>query len=422
MKQYLLVVNFAPVSLFDAVLSLRKRPDFKDLSLLILTESPDEYANDYIDEFRDHVVRCDFNSDASIASALKPYLSDIKGVICRGDKFIQDLRRVIPFLPPNVLVSTPESLRSATNKHLMRADFEQHYPEITPHYVEIHDDSDDTIARIEAYLSYPVIVKPANLASSLLVQSCQDRGHLKRTLVNLFHSIDAAYEAEGRRDKPQVIVEEYLEGDFYSIDVYVMGPGQLYCCPPVAYIPAKQLGVDDFFLYKRFIPTKLTNEEVAIANDVARKAIESVGLTHTTVHVEVINTTGGWRVIELGPRLGNFRDVMYKQTYDIDHALNDVLVRLGVKPQLHTTPIGHSAAYSVYPEREGTLRQISGLDHLQTMPEVSYFRVRSEPGNHCKFAKNGGHSLAEFIIFSKDKTAFDSATYFVERNVKAIID
>ena len=421
-KQYLLIINLAPRNLLDAVAELGKRQEFVNLTALILTATPEKYDSDYLDGLQVCIVPCSFDSDEEIAAAIAPYREAIRGVTCRADKNIQDLRRVIPFLPPRVLVSTPESLAAATNKRLMRINFMQHYPEITPHFIEIHDATDTTINNVEGHLQYPVIVKPANLASSLLIQSCHNQDQLKRALHKTFERVDVIYRAEGRRDKPQIIVEEYLEGKLYSIDAYVMKPGEVYYCPPVGYVAAKQLGIDDFFLYKRFIPAGLNASEIAAANEVAAKAIAAVGLVHTSVHVELILTAHGWKIIELGPRLGNFRDTMYKRSYDINHPLNDVLIRFGHEPQINSTLFEYCATYSVYPKKEGVLRCINGLERLESLPEVRYLRVRAEPGTQCKFAKHGGHALAEFTVSSKDKRTFDELTAFIEKEVIATVD
>lgn len=418
-QQYLLVINRAPLSMFEVTKNLRQQSDFANLTLLILTATPRDYTD--LDE-PVVVVECTFETDEEIATALEPYRKDIRGVICRGDRYIQDLRKVIPFLPESVLVSTPESLDVATNKRLMRMDFMQHYPEITPHFIEVHDDSLFTIEKIENHLQYPVIVKPANLASSLLIQSCHDRPELQAALTKIFEKIQEIYTTEGRRHKPQVIVEEYLEGEFYSIDAYVTRPGEISYCPPVAYIPAKQLGIDDFFLYKRFVPTHLTQEQVVAANETTAKAITAVGLTHTVVHVELILTKHGWKIIELGPRLGRFRVTMYKWGYGIDHSKNDVLIHVGQKPIIKDELLRYCAAYSIYPKKEGVLRGITGLELLENNQAVKYLKIVSKPGMLCTFAKHGGHALAEFIIATDDKAEYEKLVAKIEESIEAVID
>ncbi|MGH9614874.1 MAG: ATP-grasp domain-containing protein, partial [Bryobacteraceae bacterium] len=281
--QYLLVINHVVSSVFKSVEELNKRPEFANLQVLLITTQPnliEKYAK-YIEPR--HIIISDFES--GVTEALEPFAADIVGVVCRGDKHIQYLRKLQPHLPSQVLVASVDSLEAATNKRLMRRDFLKHYPEITPKFIQVFDDSVDTIEEVEVAMEYPVIVKPANLFSSLLIHACADRIQLKEALKKTFTNVEDAYSKEGIAIKPQVIVEEYLDGDFYSIDAFVMDSGEVYCCPPVFYLPAKKIGVDDFFLYKRTMPSGLDEEETAKAAETTKKAVNAIGLTHSAVHM-----------------------------------------------------------------------------------------------------------------------------------------
>jgi len=416
--QYLLVIILAPDSLFECMAELRRLTGRDSLRLLILTPNPARYDNREESEGYT-VVPCDFSTEQEIEGALAPFREHIAGVICRGDKRIQYLRKVLPFLPPEVPVSSAEALQSATNKRLMRADFRQHYPEITPRFTQVFDATPQTIARVEEDLAYPVIVKPANLASSLLIQSCHTREQLTRALHDIFAIAGRSYEKEDRHELPQIIVEEYLEGEFYSVDAYVQDVGQVTCLPPVAYVPAKQLGIDDFYCYKRSLPVDLRPDELHDAYEVCAKAITAVGLVHSTAHIELVHTKNGWKIIELGPRIGNFRHVMYGMAYGVDHTLNDALVHLGKPPLIKLKFREYSATYSIYPPRDGVLQEVSHLDFLYNNPAVRELRIHAEPGAECLQAKHGGHSLADFIISTPDKREFEKLTAYIESNIKA---
>ncbi len=418
MNEYLLVVDLFSGSIARAVRQLRTQAKFANLGILVATRNPADYEAEGVPIF---TVQCDFSDPVALQAALAPFAPHIRGVICRGDKQVQYLRRVIPFLPSDVLVATPQSLQSATNKRLMRDDFLQHYPEITPQFVEVYDALDHTIDAIIDKLSLPVIVKPANLVSSLLIQSCHTRTELQQALRKVFDHVQVVYKREERTDQPQVIVEQYLEGDFYSIDAYIMNPDQLYYCPPVAYIPAKQLGIDDFFLYKRFVPTSLSEDEIAAANNAVCKALTAVGLTHSSAHVELVQTKSGWKIIEIGPRLGRFRRTMYDLGYGIDHSMNDVNIHLGLKPDIPKKLQKHCSAYSIYPHHEGVLQELHGLERLENDSRVYGLKIMASPGDECHFAKNGGHALAEFIIADSDPAAFAELTRYVEKEVYASI-
>jgi biotin carboxylase len=417
MSQYLLVIEYAPRSLFETLATLRRRPEYANLELAILTTKPKRYRNKEV-----RILPCTFASESEIRQALQPVLSDLRGVICRNDKNIQYLRQAVPLLPPQIRVASPEALHASTNKQLMRRAFVEHAPEITPQFLAVHDASPPTLQSIEERLSFPVIIKPTDLASSLLVQTAETPEALADVLQHVMTQIHDLYQREKRLAPPQIIVEEYMEGDFYSIDAYVMESDYVFFCPPVGYVPAKQIGVDDFSPYKRFVPTTLGKQQVAEAEQAVAKAIKAVGLTHSSVLVELVLTKDGWKVIELGPRLGRFRHALYGAGYGIDHSLNDALIHLGHRPAIPASLKKYAAAYSVYPEREGTLREITHLETLRQHPLVSDFKVFAQPGDQARHAKNGGHALAEFMISSEDQQAFDKAVTFVENAVKSVID
>ena len=418
--KYLLVVNHVVTSIFKAVDELKAMPELADLQVLVITNQTSinkRYARHLPPQ---NIIYSNYEPQ-ELRKALESYGDSIVGVVCRGDKHIQYLRKLLPYLPDNVAVASEEALDATTNKRKMRQGFTDHYPEITPSFLEVSDASAKTLDTIEASLGYPAIVKPANLFSSLLIQSCQDREQLRSALQKTFAFISDTYKREGIKYKPQVIVEQFLEGDFYSIDAYVMNDGEVFCCPPVAYIPAKKLGIDDFFLYKRFIPTSLSGEEIEAANTATKKALAALNLENSTAHVELILTDAGWKLIEVGPRIGRFRNLMYDLSYGINHSLNDVKIHLGIKPESPNKLIQYCAAYSIYPHMEGELIEISGIKKLVDSELIKSLRIIAQPGEMCRFAKNGGHALAEFTIASADKKSFDKMCEYVENHVKAII-
>jgi biotin carboxylase len=420
-KQYLLVVNHVVANIVSAVDELRHRPELAGLELLAITDKPDfnqRYAK-YIPPER--VISVNFDDANDIQAKLAPYAAEIAGVICRGDRHIQYLRRIRPFLPSNIRVASAKALENSTNKRLMRQCFRK-YPEITPDFVQADDSSAATLEHIETELGFPVIIKPANLFSSLLIQVCQNRQQLERGLKRTFGSIRGIYSQRDIREKPQVIVEEYLEGDFFSIDAYVMKAGDIGFCPPVEYIPAKKIGIDDFFLYKRFIPTNLSDSQISAANETLRKALDSVGLTYSSVHAELVLTAKGWKMIEIGPRLGRFRHMMYQLSYGIDHSLNDVRIHLGLQPEIPTRLLQGCAAYSIYPGQEGRITRVHGLELLDSLPEVKYLKIHKKTGDAAVYAKHGGTAILEFVIASADPERMREVTTEIEVEVYADID
>ncbi len=422
MSKHLLAVNLAVSSMLRSMETLRQEPEFANLGLLVLTKTPQKFANFTHPQIPVRIIACSYESQEEIAAAIEPFIDDVAAVICRGDKHIQYLSKLVPLLPDRIVVPTVEALTMTTDKHLMRQAFEKYAPDITPAHVQVKDSSEQTISSIEAAMPYPVIIKPTNLASSMLIQSCENRSELAVGLQKVFKEIIGIYEREDRHETPEVIVEEFLTGAFYSIDAYAMDDGDYYYCQPVGYLPAKSMGIDDFFLYKRWIPTELTREQVAAANMACAKAMSAVGLTHSTAHIELILTANGWKIIELGPRIGRFRQLMYGACYGFDHSLNDIRIKLGKQPLIKDELQKYCTAYSIYPHTEGTLVQITGASEAEAKATVQYCKRVVEDGQPARFAKHGGSALLELIIASSDPEEYQRDCDFIENNVSAVVE
>jgi len=418
MQKYILDINCHSRLLEDIKL-LREQEKYQGIKLLILTDDLQRFTD--VDEANDPIVlrECNFSDDDQLASIIQEFEGQIEGIAYRGDKQVQNVRRVIKHLPATIPAPTEQSLKNATNKQLMRKHFLDYAPEITPNYIEVQNADSQTLDSIEEHLDFPVIVKPANLMSSLLIQSCTNRNELENTLRNVFSTIQEIYKREHRQDDPQVIVEEFLVGDFYSIDAFVTDPETVYYCPPVGYIASKQIGIDDFSLYKRFIPTTLTTSEINDANETVKKALRALDLQYSAAHAELILTQNGWKVIEVGPRLGRFRHDMYMESYGIVHGVNDLLIRMNEVPVIPEKFLQYCSAYTIYPKQEGKLKKLHGMEILEGKSWIKKLAIIAKEGDDCRFAKNGGHALAEFIVSTSDKAEFERITQAIETTIWA---
>lgn len=398
-----------------------EHPELGVPKLLLITANPGKYVPYQADGVD---IRATDYTQASLQNIVADIKTPIRGVVCRGDMYVQYLRKLVPLLPAAVPVSTPETLEAATSKRLMRQAFAKHFPEITPQFVQVA--STDTPAELDKKLAsfqFPVIIKPSSLASSVLIQKCDSMAELGRSLQGSFSVVADIYAKERRTEAPELIVEEYLEGDLYSVDSYVTQPGTYWHCPLVSYVSANQLGIDDFFLYKRTAPVDLSEQEIADAQAVAEKAMSAIKLRYSSAHIELVKTKQGWKVIEIGPRLGRFRNIMYKQAYDIDHGYNDVLVRLGLPPLLPSGGIArYCAAYSIYPTQEGFLREITALGEARGRQSTVYFSDTHQVGEYVRYAKNGGHALCEVIFAADTKAQLAKDTAWFEKHVQAVTE
>lgn len=346
------------------------------------------------------IVTVDLSDTEAIQTALKPYEDDILGATCLGDGNVPHLRKVVPLLPYTSL-PTEKSLEWTTEKIQMRRLLRNYDKKISPNYMVITDAEPATLDKIEKRIGYPLVVKPSGLAASLLVSICYHREELDKVLKTTIKKIDQLYKAKRGRGLPRILVEEFMEGDMYSIDAYVNARGVTYFAPAVYVKTGREVGFDDFFGYMRMTPTQLNPAHTGEAQEAAAKGIKALGMRSTTCHIELMRTEEGWKVIEIGPRIGGFRHEMYELSYGIDHTLNDILIRIPKKPILPKKVKGYTSVMQFYAQKEGKLEKIQGQFKIEALESVQRLRVRKEIGDKCTFAKNGGDPVLEVVLFNK---------------------
>jgi len=402
MKDIVLTINGVEPGLRDALLIHEKEMGVK-LKGLVLVDS--SFALD-IDRPKDDSgifteIICNFDDQDEMQKLLKPYLDRIVAVTCRFEASIQTFRKLIPFIP---YVETPSesSLLWSTEKPLMRDRLHSFNPDIVPKYQYLESSDINDISNLLSDFSYPVIVKPSSLASSLLVTKCDNEYDLKICLRNTFRSIDNIYKREHRTGKPGLLVEEMMQGNMYSTDAYVNRNGDIYCLPLIKVITADSIGLPGFYGYRCVFTTNLPKNEIDDAFTVAKMAVKALNLRSTTAHIELFRTPQGWKIIELGARIGGYREALYREGYGINHYYNDLAIRMGKEPVMPTGFINHSTCLNIYADKEGTIESIIGIEEARKLSSTVFIESHAKPGDKALFASNGGRLVVDAILSNKD--------------------
>lgn len=346
---------------------------------------------------------CDFTSGQSLQKVLAPYKHRFLAVTCRAERNIPLLSRALPHVP-YLNGPTESSLEWATNKIKMRSMLRHYDKSISPKFLVVHNSDKETIDRIVKNIGFPLVIKPAGLAASLLVTLCYHREELEVALGKTVKKIDQIYKKKRGRGVPQILVEEFMEGSMYSIDVYVNQRGVMYFMPLVYVRTGRSVGYDDFFGYMRITPVKIQAHKIEAARQVAAKAVEALNLRSTTCHIELMRTEDGWKVIELGPRIGGFRHEMYELSYGMDHSMNDILIRIPKKPVLTKKVKGYTAVMQFYARNKGRLLALEGVNKARRLNSFSTINIKKKIGDMCDFARNGDDPVFEIILFNKNRS------------------
>lgn len=396
-KDIIVFVDFLPKQAVESV-----RAHFDDCRILNL-RSIKKKNKETEDIDADIVLYVDFTKPWKIAEALLPYQDQLMAITARGEGSASLLREVIPHVP-YLRTPSPESINWATDKYEMRRRLRLYDPKNTPRFTKVKENTKKERKRVIEKVQFPLMVKPANLQESMLVTICYHEEELDKALRTIFRKLSREYEKLNRTQLPTIIAEEYMEGDMYSIDSYVNSRGDIFHCPLVRVKTGRDIGHDDFFNYLQVTPSALKLSSVEKARKVAETAIHALGLRSVTAHVELMKIDDEWKVIELAPRLGGFRPLLYQLSCDIDHSLNDVLIRIPRKPIIPKKCKGYAAAIKWFAGKEGEIVEMKGIKKVKALKSFNSIIVNKRIGSRALFSKNGGRSIFNLFLYNDDRS------------------
>ncbi|MBT3949126.1 ATP-grasp domain-containing protein [Candidatus Parcubacteria bacterium] len=350
----------------------------------------------------DIVIQCNILSEKKLEEAILPYKNNILSVVARGDNRIPLLTRIIPYVP-KLKYPSLESIHASTDKILMRQKLSKHDRKLSPPFMVVSDMQKDTIQKIKKRVGFPLVVKPSGLSSSKLVTICFHKEELEQALKRVFKKLNGVNK-KNKEKKQKVLVEQFMDGLMYSVDCYVTGRETIYFCPMVHIKTGNDIGFDDFFGYRQMTPTLLNKKNIEKAHTVSKQAIKALKLKNTSVHIELFKTEGGWKIIELTPRLGGLRHAMYQLSYGIDHNMNDIFMHVPKKPFVPKKRKGYTAALKFFAKKEGRLTKLTGIKKAQKLESLHEIMINKKIGSRCRYAKNGGGSVFNIILFNENRS------------------
>jgi biotin carboxylase len=423
-RDLVLFVNGIRPATIEAIETYRDRYD-KSVSLLILVDQKKKgllkEAQIYAKHKKVQIITCDTDSVIQIKKCLEPYVGRLLAVTSQFENSIPTLQKVLPHVP-YLNGPTEESLDWSTDKVKMRRLLKSHDNKITPRFTVIKDYSEKSMALVEKNVGFPVVVKPSGLAASLLVSICYHREELEETLKATFKKIDKVHKEQLGRGRPQILVEQFMEGLMYSIDAYVNDRGNIYYTPPVHIKTGREVGFDDFFGYQQMTPTRLTKNKINNANHVCTEAIRALGIRSSTCHIELIKTISGWKIIELAPRMGGYRHTMYSWSFGINHILNDILIRIPQKPVIPKKRKGFTAAFKIFAKTEGKLETIKGIKKTRMLKSFVHLTVNKRKGDPLAYAKNGGKAVIELTLFNNVRSDLLADIRRMEKSLEVVVE
>ena len=299
-----------------------------------------------------------------------------------------------------------DAARAATNKYDMRQRFQAYDPTITPQFTEV-----ETWEEAEAFATrygYPVMLKPTNLMKSLLITKNTTAGELRRNFEQTQHLLPDLYRKYNIHETPRIIIEEFMQGSMHTVAGFVDAQGMAFLVEHIAdCTTAQERGVNDSYLYSRQLPTKLSVEQQKAVLQVAAKGVAALNLTSSALHIEIMYTTTGPKIIEIGARIGGYRPRMYAASYGLDLLAQQLAIATAQTPRLDGPFKGYCAVFELFADRSGTFAAITTKDQKTTELSVfSYASIKVKPGDKTGPARDGYKAAAVIIVASPDEPTF----------------
>jgi biotin carboxylase len=362
-------------------------------------------------------IECDFSDDKALRALARSIEDRVLLVTCSSERNQPYLQQLLPHLP-YINGPTESSLGWATHKAKMRDMLGSYDISLVPKVQAVESSSEEAVQQVLRNLTFPLIVKPTGLASSMLVSKVHNEEELRARLTEGFRVIDDIYARDRGRGKPGFIAEEFINGDMYSIDVYVNGEGTVWPLPLLRSRTAHSVGREGFYTYQTDSHIELTGDEIADGNHAATQAVHALGLRSCVAHIELFHTKTGWKIIELGPRAGGQRQDVYFTAYGVDHAYNELLVKIGLEPEIVTQPTAYCTTINIYADKEGTIATIENFEEAKQLPSVYKLTLYAKVGDKALLSHNGGKLAVDGLVWHKDLAQMQRDAEFIRSTIK----
>lgn len=256
----------------------------------------------------------------------------------------------------NIVGVSEETALKATNKAVMRECLEEHSVPIPTFY---------KVGTFKEYIKVVqqfkdrYIVKPADNSGS--------RGVFLINNIENYEMIEHAFNYSKQHSRSgEIIVEEYLEGPEVSVETISID-GNIHI---IAITDKLTTGSPRFVEMGHSQPSCLSNDVKKKIRMVATSAIKAIGINNGPSHTEIIVTSEGPKIVEVGARLGgdNITTHLVPLSTGVDMVKCCIEIALGQKPNVETK-YEMSSAIRYFETSEGVIKNIRNVENAEKLKE-----------------------------------------------------
>lgn len=262
----------------------------------------------------------------------------------------------------------------------------------------------DDIKSFADNYGYPVVLKPIDGWASIGVSVISNESEIQNA-IEWFETWASEY---------QMYVEQYLNGDEYSVEAFSENGEHRIIC-----ITQKFKETKHFVELGHCVPAQLDQSLNNSIHELVSKSLSSLGINYGGSHTEIIVTENGPKIVETHVRLGgDFIPDLIELASGID--LMDLWARQTLGEEvLKDFPeeifwSTFAAIWYATPNAIGTLERIDGEDDAKSLPgikRVEYFQTPGSKliGMHDSFSRTAyviatGQLFEEAVSRAKEAT------------------
>ncbi len=200
---------------------------------------------------------------------------------------------------------------------------------------------------------FPSVIKPTNLTGSAFVHVVQNQTELDEYMRRI-DKYTSYIQKIGR--VPKLVAEEFVQGKQYSVNAYINADGDITYCPLIRVIPAFELGQNDTYTavqYNTTLPEDLT---LSLHQSITT-IVETFRIKRTSAHFDCILSPTGWKICEVGLRIGGNRQRLFEESHGFSHFKNDLYNRIGKEVTMGQRR-STAAVVQKAPDRHGHLHSV----------------------------------------------------------------
>jgi biotin carboxylase len=257
--------------------------------------------------------------------------------------------------------------------------------------------------------AYPIVIKPLIGGGSLAVYRINN----ETELINKYETLikdswekfkyDPLYEDSYKRFKDAVLIESYIPGDEISVEAITVAGKTT-----VLGIHDKRMPMEGLYFEEIYstTPSQLPSSTQNEVKQITQNANLALGINMGATHTEFrINDQGRPIILEVGARIGGggiYKSILASTGIDMVHCIMDTSI--GKLPVLNFSEIKPIGEYGLFSDREGVITEISGVDEIESDPDIIELILYKNVGDRVYLPPNSichghfvvkGNSIAE---------------------------